>query len=121
MPPRSPWMKRRIFGFQRRVWWPKWTPASSSSLRPISAMVETLLVVVVQPGKRGRGPGALCAGQEPLPQVELLGAHARGRELIAEQFNERFCGRLRFGVLTGRAGSPTPNGRLVRLTLAGGP
>src|SRR5436190_21834267 len=23
-------MKRRIFGFQRRVWWPKWTPASSS-------------------------------------------------------------------------------------------
>src|ERR671937_2890772 len=24
-------MKRRIFGFQRRVWWPKCTPASSSS------------------------------------------------------------------------------------------
>src|SRR6266508_3520894 len=23
-------MKRFIFGFQRRVWWPKWTPASSS-------------------------------------------------------------------------------------------
>ena len=23
MPPRSPKMKRRIFGFQRRVWWPK--------------------------------------------------------------------------------------------------
>ena len=31
MPPRSPKMKRRILGFQRRVWWPKWTPASSSS------------------------------------------------------------------------------------------
>ena len=31
MPPRSPKMNRRIFGFQRRVWWPKWTPASSSS------------------------------------------------------------------------------------------
>src|SRR4029450_2805458 len=31
MPPRSVKMKRRIFGFQRRVWWPKWTPASSSS------------------------------------------------------------------------------------------
>ena len=31
MPLRSPKMKRRIFGFQRRVWWPKWTPASSSS------------------------------------------------------------------------------------------
>jgi hypothetical protein len=25
-------MKRFIFGFQRRVWWPKWTPASRSSL-----------------------------------------------------------------------------------------
>ena len=32
MPSRSPKMKRRIFGFQRRVWWPKWTPASRSSL-----------------------------------------------------------------------------------------
>jgi len=31
MPPRSPKMKRFIFGFQRRVWWPKWTPASKSS------------------------------------------------------------------------------------------
>src|SRR5579884_1756505 len=28
-------MKRRIFGFQRRVWWSKWTPASSSSLTPM--------------------------------------------------------------------------------------
>src|SRR5262245_43995445 len=31
MPPRSVKMKRFIFGFQRRVWWPKWTPASRSS------------------------------------------------------------------------------------------
>src|SRR6478609_6314450 len=30
MPLRSPKMKRFIFGFQRRVWWPKWTRASSS-------------------------------------------------------------------------------------------
>ena len=32
MPLRSPKMNLRIFGFQRRVWWPKCTPASSSSL-----------------------------------------------------------------------------------------
>ena len=32
IPLRSPKMNRRIFGFQRRVWWPKCTPASSSSL-----------------------------------------------------------------------------------------
>src|SRR5438105_8675232 len=31
MPLRSPKMYFCIFGFQRLVWWPKWTPASSSS------------------------------------------------------------------------------------------
>src|SRR5687768_11444243 len=30
MPLRSPKMNRFIFGFHRRVWCPKWTPASSS-------------------------------------------------------------------------------------------
>src|SRR5688500_12883495 len=30
MPLRSPKMNRFILGFQRRVWWPKWTPASNS-------------------------------------------------------------------------------------------
>src|SRR5512135_3852569 len=31
IPLRSAKMYGRILGFQRRVWWPKWTPASSSS------------------------------------------------------------------------------------------
>src|SRR6266571_2830480 len=31
MPLRSPKMYSFIFGFQRRTWWPKWTPASRSS------------------------------------------------------------------------------------------
>ena len=30
MPLRSAKMYGFIFGFQRLVWWPKWTPASSS-------------------------------------------------------------------------------------------
>ena len=30
MPLRAPKMYGFIFGFQRLVWWPKWTPASSS-------------------------------------------------------------------------------------------
>ena len=30
MPLRSAKMYGFILGFQRRVWWPKWTPASSS-------------------------------------------------------------------------------------------
>src|SRR3954452_21756102 len=48
MPPRSSKMKRFIFGFQRRVWWPKCTPASSSSFMettatgiPFGSWVET--------------------------------------------------------------------------------
>src|SRR6476469_1908855 len=38
MPPRSVKMKRFIFGFQRRVWWPKWTPASSNSFMETTGM-----------------------------------------------------------------------------------
>ena len=41
MPPRSVKMKRFIFGFQRRVWWPKWTPASRSSFMETTATGET--------------------------------------------------------------------------------
>src|SRR5260370_11628013 len=36
MPLRSPKMYSFIFGFHRRVWWPKWTPASRSSFIVIS-------------------------------------------------------------------------------------
>src|SRR3954451_11060554 len=38
MPPRSVKMKRFIFGFQRRVWWPKWTPASSNCFMETTGM-----------------------------------------------------------------------------------
>src|SRR5690349_9275368 len=68
MPSRSPWMKRRIFGFQRRVWWPKWTPASSSSRRStlVSVAIEAPWVVLaVVPVRRRRGPGVIFAGQDP--------------------------------------------------------
>src|SRR6478672_4330776 len=46
MPARSPKMNRRIFGFQRRVWCPKCTPASSSSRMVIAATVGPPMVVV---------------------------------------------------------------------------
>src|SRR5271163_289934 len=49
-------MKRRIFGFQRRVWWPKWTPASSSSAMPTSATGYSLVGDAVMPLGR-HGPG----------------------------------------------------------------
>src|SRR5262249_6112375 len=38
MPFRSPKMYFAIFGFQRFVWWPKWTPASRSSFMVICAI-----------------------------------------------------------------------------------
>src|SRR3984957_21210195 len=43
-------MKRFIFGFHRRVWWPKWTPASRS------CRMETTAIVVFPPV--GCSPGA---------------------------------------------------------------
>src|SRR5579872_3691849 len=43
MPPRSVKMKRFIFGFQRRVWWPKWTPASSRSFMETTGMQRPFL------------------------------------------------------------------------------
>src|SRR5215212_611561 len=44
MPPRSVKMKRFIFGFQRRVWWPKWTPASKSSRMLTTGIAAPFLV-----------------------------------------------------------------------------
>src|SRR5258708_34180597 len=43
MPLRSPKMYSFIFGFQRFVWWPKCTPASSSSFIAIAANRCSLL------------------------------------------------------------------------------
>src|SRR5580698_8385744 len=42
MPFRSPKIKGFILGFQRFVWWPKWTPASSRSFMAIAFKTVTL-------------------------------------------------------------------------------
>ncbi len=47
MPFRSPKMYSFIFGFQRFVWWPKWTPASSRSFIAIAAQADPLLLVPI--------------------------------------------------------------------------
>ncbi len=44
MPFRSPKMYSFIFGFQRFVWWPKCTPASSRSFIAIAAKLPHLSV-----------------------------------------------------------------------------
>src|SRR4029453_14968817 len=50
MPLRSPKMYSFIFGFQRFVWCPKWTPASSSSLILTVVDKYRLLVVSITAG-----------------------------------------------------------------------
>src|SRR5215218_5546180 len=71
MPPRSPKMKRRIFGFQRRVWCPKCTPDSSSSRMPTSAIESLPCGFVWHCAGRCRGVGGpgVDAGQGRLPRA----------------------------------------------------
>src|SRR5690349_17833462 len=52
-------MKRFIFGFHRRVWWPKWTPASSNSFMEAT---DTLVLPSV-----GYGAAAGGSRREPAP------------------------------------------------------
>src|SRR5512142_763162 len=88
MPPRSAKMKRRIFGFQRRVWWPKWTPASSSS-RMETAPVETAmgkLLPIRLSCRAGGSRGAPLATRDHnarpkgAQQANLLIAHLVGHD-----------------------------------------
>src|ERR1044072_8486364 len=62
MPPRSVKMNRFIFGFQRRVWWPKWTPASRRSFMATTGMSRPFLGSVVV---RRRGCDGDRAGRPP--------------------------------------------------------
>jgi hypothetical protein len=45
MPFRSPKMNGFIFGFQRLVWCPKWTPASNKSFMAIALKLTLLLSI----------------------------------------------------------------------------
>src|SRR5436309_3180587 len=66
MPPRSAKMKRRILGFQRRVWWPKWTAASSSSrmetVKLVVAIEKAPSIGWVTYAGRGRGAPLIARG-----------------------------------------------------------
>ena len=94
MPPRSPKMNRRILGFQRLVWWPKCTPASSSS-RIVTWGTCT------PPDRLGQIP----AGRSGVPRLprDTAGAHQIRRV-------GRY-GRKRRGILANRLAAATPRGR----------
>src|SRR2546428_13746345 len=95
MPDRSVKMKRRILGFQRRVWWPKWTPASSSSRMETTALGAPFVVdlallrwargapaakagtrAAADPPGRGTGTGSLARGG-PKPRIFEVGRQRR--------------------------------------------
>src|SRR3954451_14104014 len=65
MPPRSVKMKRFIFGFQRRVWWPKWTPASSSSFMETTGMRAPFSVSIAILRRASRGSRRRTRGHRP--------------------------------------------------------
>ena len=65
MPLRSPKMKRFIFGFQRRVWCPKWTPASSICRIVMTAMEDSFAVDSPAAGAGATASGGGCVIDDP--------------------------------------------------------
>src|SRR3990172_7114315 len=100
IPLRSAKMNGRILGFQRRVWWPKWTPASSSCRIETDGTGQILLFGCFRRGPRRRGPsGRRSRGRS--------GRHRPGRN------GPRVCsvadeGDGRSGVAEGSAADPGP-------------
>src|SRR6267154_6815425 len=88
MQDRSAKMNRRILGYQRRVWWPKWTPASSKSSNvgcPMHSLswVRSAAALISDATPRGgpsTGSGDVC--DLSLTELEPL-ARARAARLLA--------------------------------------
>ena len=57
MPLRAPKMYGFIFGFQRLVWWPKWTPASSSCFMVMAEPLDWSAAAMVFSAGGGGGCG----------------------------------------------------------------
>src|ERR1700744_4934910 len=75
-------MKRFIFGFHRRVWWPKWTPASRSCRMETTAIGVFLQSVAPLAQRR------LLATTVERAQVMLVGVASHplvGRTILAAQ------------------------------------
>ena len=67
---RSPKMKGAIFGFQKRVWCPKWTPASSICRMDTLAMVKVSLSGLASTHPM-RQPLRLAVGAGTQPHVTV--------------------------------------------------
>src|SRR6478672_10999607 len=104
-----------MFGFQRLVWWPKWTPASSSSLMPASAIYSSFLGDA--PPLRCAGPGFRRAGPAWRGGVGGWCRGSVGNRASAARTGEgcrQVLGQLR-GELQPRAGLRMRQGEAVRV------
>src|SRR5829696_835622 len=111
-------MKRRILGFQRRVWWPKWTPASSSSLMPISVAKEVApLCVGVPPagGLRTRA-GSARAGPRTLDPAGLKEQCAQKDRALKHKARRLDAASLYISVPVWPSGDWLPSGYIERAT-----
>src|SRR2546421_69940 len=123
MPPRSVKMKRFIFGFQRRVWWPKWTPASSSSFMETTGMVSPFLRLSWWCAGRPRWKPGLSAEPPSTSVIPRFGgsgmlAHRSARHLLVASCVIRAwgpAGGVRVRAAGGGHGVPPAAARLVAL------
>ena len=105
MPLRSPKMNRFIFGFQRRVWCPKWTPASSSCFMVTTATMGSLPVGSLCRPDAGAGPGARGRGDRGMARV--LGVVGLG-QAVAGPSRTMLAGALSAGRTSARCGRAEP-------------
>src|ERR671928_229383 len=89
MPPRSVKMKRRILGFQRRVWWPKWTPASRSSRIETTGTDRPLSVGLVAAGGGG-GDRRFARAGTATRLIRRVGCENRGM-VADDDFGTKAC------------------------------
>src|SRR5918995_654460 len=102
MPPRSVKMKRRIFGFQRLVWWPKCTPASRSSFMLTTDMGEAPFSVSFWRIAGGLGWNRGSVVPAPPPESPRRVEGGRGRILAGSGRNPAYSSKVPY-VLEGLA------------------
>src|SRR5215212_6863897 len=126
MPLRSVKMKRFIFGFQRRVWCPKWTPLSSSCFMLTTAIAASLFCARPPAAHLGssRAPGGAPPWRPAAPHTRRLPAGTevatapRWRE---EDARSHPVGTGRTGKHTRRREALSPADRPVHRQRSSGP
>src|SRR5215471_7685448 len=83
MPLHSPKMNSFILGFQRRVWWPKWSPASGSPFIVTGVDQPTSLATAPRPAVASGLSGPLCGLVIVVNGLSLAELEAAPRALLS--------------------------------------